>query len=161
MPLVNGRAIDQLVQTLRPGLVVPGEAGLEAALDQTRDIFSCGAPTVLYQGAFREGSLAAVVDVLRAKDDAFELVGMKSSTSVKDEHLPDVAFQALITRASANSARTCPHRARQQSVRLAKARRIRRAARRGLCHGANSHNAARDHQERCGLARRDGSSLRP
>ncbi len=49
-----------------------------------------------YQGAFREGSLAAVVDILRAKDRAFELVEVKASTSVKDEHLPDVGFQTLV-----------------------------------------------------------------
>lgn len=96
MPLVNGRAFDQVVQTLEPGPVIPREDGLVAALDQTRDAFSRGAPPVLYQGAFRDGPLAAVVDILRSKGSTLELVEVKASTSVKDEHLPDVGFQALV-----------------------------------------------------------------
>jgi len=96
MPLVNGRAFDQVVQTLEPGLIIPRTGGMPKALDETRDAFSHGAPPVLYQGAFREGPLAAVVDILRAKDSVFELVKVKASTSVKNEHLPDVGFQAMV-----------------------------------------------------------------
>ncbi len=96
MPLLNGRAFDQVVQTLQPGLVIPREGGVLPALEKTRDAFSQGPPPVLYQGAFREGPLAAVVDILRARDNAFELVEVKASTSVKKEHLPDVGFQALV-----------------------------------------------------------------
>lgn len=96
MQLVNGRAFDQVVQRLEPGLIIPREGGLVAALDETRDALSRGSAPVIYQGAFREGSRAAVVDILRAKNRAFELVEVKASTSVKDEHLPDVGFQALV-----------------------------------------------------------------
>ena len=77
MPLVNGRAFDEVVQTLEPGLVIPRTGGLPKALDETRDAFSQGSPPVLYQGAFRDGPLAVIVDILRAKDSAFELVEVK------------------------------------------------------------------------------------
>jgi hypothetical protein len=107
MPLVNGRAVDRLVQTLQPGLVVPREGGMATAVDDTRRILDAGAPEVLYQGAFRDGPLAAVTDVVRRAGEAFELVEVKASTEVKDEHLPDVAFQALVLeRAGVPVART-------------------------------------------------------
>lgn len=108
MPLVNGRAFDTLIHKLQPGLVVPREAKIQAAIDETRDILSRGVPAALYQGAFREGPVAAVVDVLRPMGDAFELVEVKVSTEVKDEHLPDIAFQALVLeRARVPVARAC------------------------------------------------------
>ena len=40
MLLVNGRAFDEVVQTLEPGLVIPRTGGLPKALDETRDAFS-------------------------------------------------------------------------------------------------------------------------
>lgn len=96
MPLINGRAVDQVTQTLQPGPVISRDDGLPVALEETQALFARGAPSVLYQGAFREGPLAAIVDILRAGDGAFELIEMKASTAVKLEHLPDVGFQALV-----------------------------------------------------------------
>ena len=96
MPLINGRAVDRLAQTLHPGPVISRDGGLPAALEETQALFARGAPSVLYQGAFRDGPLAAIVDILRVRDGAFELIEMKASTAVKPEHLPDVAFQALV-----------------------------------------------------------------
>jgi hypothetical protein len=96
MALVNGRAVDELIQGLQPGRVVSREAGMAAAVRQTRDILSQGAPPVLYQGAFQEGLFEVVVDVLRRKDNAFDLIEVKASTEATAEHLSDVAFQALV-----------------------------------------------------------------
>jgi hypothetical protein len=96
MPLVNGRTVDRLVQQLEPGPVVSHEDGMRASVEETRRILSSDPPSVLYQGAFQEGSLAAVADILRRTEKGFELVEVKASTSVKEEHLPDAAFQVLL-----------------------------------------------------------------
>lgn len=67
MPLINGCAVDRLAQTLQPGLVVRREAGIAAAVDETRRIPDADAPEVLYQGAFRDGPLAAVAEDIANK----------------------------------------------------------------------------------------------
>jgi hypothetical protein len=94
--LVNGRAVDQMVHRLHPGVVVSLTGGIEAAVDETRRILAAGAPDVLYQGAFREGPLAVIADVIRRVDSASELVEVKAATEIQAEHVWDVAFQALV-----------------------------------------------------------------
>lgn len=96
MPLLQGRAVDQTVQQLEPGPVVPRGSGLVEQVEETRKIFASGAPSVMYQAAFRAGPLAAAVDVLRRVRGAFDLVEVKATTGVKEQHLPDIAFQALV-----------------------------------------------------------------
>jgi hypothetical protein len=54
------------------------------------------APSTLYQPAFRVGDLAVIVDVLRRSGAHFELVEVKGTTQVKETHVPDAAFQALV-----------------------------------------------------------------
>src|SRR5258706_9997330 len=95
---MNGRAVDQLAQTLHPGAVISREAGMPAAIAETSRLLRAGPPAVLYQPAFRAGDLAVIADVLRISGTHATLVEVKSSTSVKPEHLPDVGFQALVLR---------------------------------------------------------------
>lgn len=96
MTLMNGRAVDRVVQQLHPGAIIAREGGLTAALEQTRRALDQKQSDVLYQAAFRDGSLAAVADVLRAKGPQFELIEVKAATGLKSEHLPDIAFQTLV-----------------------------------------------------------------
>lgn len=96
MTVVNGRAVDQAVQQIHPGPIVASGRGLAAAIEQTRRALNQRQSGVLYQAAFRAGSLAAVADVLRSKGAGFELIEIKAATAVKSEHLPDIAFQALV-----------------------------------------------------------------
>lgn len=96
MPVMNGRAVDQVVRQIQPGQVVSRDQGLASALQQTRNLLDEGRSRLLYQAAFRNGELAAVTDILRAKRARYELIEIKASTAVKDEHLPDVAFQTLV-----------------------------------------------------------------
>jgi hypothetical protein len=99
MALLWGRAFDQVVQTLEPGVVISRENGLPAAIESTTARLAEGAEGVLYQPAFRRGRFAVIADVLRRRSrSSYDLVEVKSSTKVKDEHLPDVAFQAMVLR---------------------------------------------------------------
>jgi predicted RecB family nuclease len=97
---ISGRAVDLLVQTLHPGVVVSRERGMPAAIGETARLMRQGAPAVLYQPAFRSGDLAVIADVLRRRGDQYTLIEVKSSTAVRPEHLPDVGFQALVLRAA-------------------------------------------------------------
>ena len=57
--------------------------------------------TAIYEATFRAGRETARVDVLaRVGDDEWELIEVKSSSSLKKEHLEDVAFQARTVRAA-------------------------------------------------------------
>jgi hypothetical protein len=60
-----------------------------AALDQ-------GASAIT-QGRFEAGDLTCIVDILeRVSDSTFDLFEIKSSTSVKDDHIYDLAFQRSV-----------------------------------------------------------------
>jgi hypothetical protein len=96
VPLINGRAVDQIVRRLRPGVVVSLTEGIDAAVDETRRVLAVVAPDVLYQGAFREGQLAVITDVIRRVHATAELVEVKATTEIAPEHIWDVAFQAFV-----------------------------------------------------------------
>jgi hypothetical protein len=98
IPILQGRAFDEVVQRLRPGVVISRSNGMLSAIAETQRVLAKGsnAPSLLYQPAFQAGDLAVIADVLRRQDDAFELVEVKATTQVKETHLPDAAFQALV-----------------------------------------------------------------
>jgi hypothetical protein len=96
--ILQGRVFDEMVQQLHPGIVVSRDAGMPAAIAETAKILAKGAkaPSTLYQPAFRAGDLAIIADVIRRHGAKFELIEIKASTAVKDTHIPDAAFQALV-----------------------------------------------------------------
>jgi len=98
IPILQGRAFDEVVQRLRPGVVISRDKGMPAAIAETVRVLAKGtdAPSTLYQPAFRAGDLAVIADVLRRHGNEFELVEVKATTQVKETHLPDAAFQALV-----------------------------------------------------------------
>ncbi|MGH8252891.1 MAG: DUF2779 domain-containing protein [Steroidobacteraceae bacterium] len=103
LAFMNGRAVDRLAQTFAAGTVVSREQGMPAAIAETTRLLRersvrAGADMVVYQPAFRAGNLAVIADVLRINGSGATLIEVKASTSVKAEHIPDVAYQALVLR---------------------------------------------------------------
>ena len=97
MPLLQGRRFDEFVQRHWPGPVVSREEGLESAIEETRDLLNRKLPpTLIHQPAFRAADQVVVADVLRCRNDGFELVEVKATTSVKDTHISDLAFQTMV-----------------------------------------------------------------
>jgi Domain of unknown function(DUF2779) len=96
IPILQGRAFDQVVQSLTPGVVISRQRGMPAAIAQTKRILAKGGDAVLYQPAFQAGGLAVIADVVRRRGAKFDLVEIKATTQVKETHLPDAAFQALV-----------------------------------------------------------------
>jgi hypothetical protein len=96
--ILQGRSFDEVVQQLRPGTVISRDAGMPAAIAETARILGKGAiaPSTLYQAAFRASDLAVITDILRRHAAYFDLIEVKATTAVKDTHIPDVAFQALV-----------------------------------------------------------------
>lgn len=96
-----GRKIGLLARGLFPG----GESAwshhpfdLEAAVERTRTLVAGRAPAIYEAALATPTGLRAVVDVLARGRRGWRLIEVKSSTSVKEEHLPDVAFQLYVAR---------------------------------------------------------------
>ena len=71
----------------------------EARVARTAEFLAGGAPAV-YEASFIADDVFVAVDILERQGDAFTLVEVKSTTSVKDAHIPDAAIQAHVLRRS-------------------------------------------------------------
>ena len=97
----QGRQVGELARTRYPGGVLidlPYDAGAErvaatqAALDQ-------GAPAV-FEATFIADNTYVSIDVLEKQEEGgYRVTEVKSSTSQKEEHIPDVAIQARVAAA--------------------------------------------------------------
>jgi hypothetical protein len=74
--------------------IAPGITDFDLVCAETQR--QLGARKPLFEPAFRSAGGYARIDILNPVDgDAWDLIEVKSSTSVKDVYLEDVAFQAL------------------------------------------------------------------
>jgi hypothetical protein len=101
----QGHRVGALAQRYVPGGVLidlPYHA-YELRLEATRRALAEGAPAV-YEASFRADGVYVSVDILERlgpeKPPGFCLTEVKSTTSVKEQHLPDVAVQAHVLRRS-------------------------------------------------------------
>ena len=62
------------------------------ALEKTRQLMADGAEC-LFQAAFSSNGVLVRCDILRKRDDKWDIVEIKSSTREKDEHIDDLAVQ--------------------------------------------------------------------
>ncbi|MEI6144220.1 MAG: DUF2779 domain-containing protein [Candidatus Berkelbacteria bacterium] len=62
----------------------------------TKQVIESGATTII-QGRFEAGDITCISDVLvKTGDKAFDLYEIKSTTEVKNEHIPDLSFQMAV-----------------------------------------------------------------
>jgi predicted RecB family nuclease len=96
-----GRRVGEVAREYVPGGELIGYRHWEVdqKIADTRKRLAAGAGT-LYEPAFAADGAYAVVDILERDGGGVRLVEVKSSTSVKPEHLPDVALQLHVARAS-------------------------------------------------------------
>lgn len=97
----QGHRVGALARTYVPGGVLidlPHDA-YEARLHATRQALAAGAPAV-YEAAFRADGVFVSVDILERGAPGFGLIEVKSTASVKEHHLPDVAVQTHVARRS-------------------------------------------------------------
>ncbi|HUS95981.1 MAG TPA: hypothetical protein VMX97_04495, partial [Hyphomicrobiaceae bacterium] len=95
----EGHYFEQFAEALFADIVPLGFDNYRAYLSlpaRTQDALDQGA-TVITQGRFEAGDLTCIVDVLeRVAGNTFDLFEIKSSTSVKPEHIYDLAFQRTV-----------------------------------------------------------------
>lgn len=82
------------------GVLIEGEPWEFSKLaDKTSDVMKSDA-SAIYEASFLAEGLFARIDILKrgTKKDSWDVVEVKKATSVKDEHLPDIAFQVYLAK---------------------------------------------------------------
>ena len=87
----QGREVERHAREKFPnGKTVPIDS--ETALAKTQSLMKSGADC-LFQAAFAAAGVLVRCDILRKNGDKWDIVEVKSSTKVKDEHIEDLAVQ--------------------------------------------------------------------
>jgi predicted RecB family nuclease len=95
----EGTEVGRLARKLFDGALVDSAAGdTEKAARETQRLISSG-EGVLFEATFVTDDAVVKADVLERLADGWHLIEVKSSKSVKDEHLVDVAFQRMVLEA--------------------------------------------------------------
>src|SRR2546427_2822650 len=93
----RGSRVGEIARSYVPGGVaidLPYNA-YDERVAATRRVLEDHAP-VVYEAAFRTGGVFVAVDILKRDGRNFRLIEVKSTTSVKSHHIPDVAVQAYV-----------------------------------------------------------------
>jgi predicted RecB family nuclease len=96
----QGRQVGEAARTLYPGGVLidlPHDAGAERVA-ATKQALASGAPAV-FEATFISDDVFVAIDVLEKQGAGYRLIEVKSSSSQKPEHIPDVAVQARVAAA--------------------------------------------------------------
>lgn len=90
----QGRAVGEEGRRRFPGgtLIEPSSRAYAARISATEGALASDTPAI-FEGAFEDDNVFVLVDVLRRTENGFELIEVKSSSSAKPEHIPDVALQ--------------------------------------------------------------------
>ncbi|MDH3291000.1 MAG: DUF2779 domain-containing protein [Gemmatimonadota bacterium] len=97
----QGHAVDIAARKQVPGGVAidyPHDRANER-LRATKHALAMNVPAI-YGATFLANHVYVVVDILERAPDGYHLIEVKSTTSVKAEHVPDVAIQTYVARAS-------------------------------------------------------------
>lgn len=96
-------------QLFRGGVEVGTDGGLDRAIRATRELVANPEVPAIFEGVFEHGGVLVRVDVLhRRADGRWRLIEVKSSTSVKEEHLDDVGIQSrVVSRCGVDLASVC------------------------------------------------------
>lgn len=90
---VGGRALEEWPG----GVLIEGGHHDRGRLARTREALASAAPAI-FEACFEEGGVFCAVDVLERNRDGWTLIEVKSSSEVKDYHLPDLAVQVHVAR---------------------------------------------------------------
>src|SRR5437016_3178072 len=96
----QGHQVGEAARARYPGGVLidlPHHAGAERVA-ATQKALDAGAPAIFEATFIADGTFVAI-DVLEKQGDGYRLTEVKSSTSQKDEHIPDGAVQARVAAA--------------------------------------------------------------
>jgi CRISPR/Cas system-associated exonuclease Cas4 (RecB family) len=92
----EGTKVGRLARSWFPGgWLIPFNAQTEEVARRTAQALAEG-ETTLFEAAFVAGDLLIKADILQRMADGWHLIEVKATNSVKEEHVPDVAFQLFM-----------------------------------------------------------------
>ena len=96
----QGRQVGEVARAAFPGgvLVTAAPWAREDRLAETAEAMAAGAPAI-FEASFLADGVFVSLDVLERVDGGYRLIEVKSSTSLKEEHVPDVAIQVHVAEA--------------------------------------------------------------
>ena len=97
----QGRQVEGIARGRFPGgalIDLPHDA-VQRRLDETRNALQAGAPVIFEAGFIADDTFVAA-DVLERDAEGFRLIEVKSSSSLKEDHLADAAVQVHVLRQS-------------------------------------------------------------
>ena len=95
----TGHAVGDIAQQIYgtdDAVVIPYGGGMPHALKKTTRLVGEGPQYPIFEATFEHGGVLVRVDVLLPDGDAWRIVEVKASTSVKDEHVFDCAAQRWV-----------------------------------------------------------------
>jgi len=97
----RGTRVGDVARTYVPGgeLVDLPPRAIRERVSRTRRLIDQKVPAI-YEASFLADGVYAAIDILERAGDDFHLIEVKSTTGVKQEHLPDVAIQLHVLRKS-------------------------------------------------------------
>lgn len=94
-----GNAVGVLARTMyADGILIGHDDNLSLALSQTRNVLRENPNKPIFEATFEHSGVLVRADVLLPYRDGYQMIEVKSSTSVKSQYLPDCAVQAWVIR---------------------------------------------------------------
>jgi len=93
-----GHQVGELARTLFPGGTLIDGGDLKGALKETEAALKVANDAVFFEATLQHEGVLFRADILSKEAERTELSEVKSSTSVKDEHIQDCAIQAWVLR---------------------------------------------------------------
>ena len=94
-----GAAVGEIARDLRSGGVLIDDPydRHDDAVERTRKLLAEKDITSIYEAGFTEDDVRIRADIIaRTSESSWELIEVKSSTSAKEEHIPDAAVQLMV-----------------------------------------------------------------
>ena len=95
----TGHAVGDIAHRIygtEDAVVIPYEGGMRHAIKKTARLVGEGPRYPIFEATFEHGGVLVRVDALLPDGDAWRIVEVKASTSVKDEHVFDCAAQRWV-----------------------------------------------------------------
>ena len=92
-----GHAVNNVARAQYPGgVLISYDHGAEAAVEDTKRLLEEQPGTPIFEATFKAQDVLVRVDILKQCREGFELIEVKSSTSVKDHYYEDCAVQTWV-----------------------------------------------------------------
>ncbi len=123
--LAVGEDVNNVARAQYPGgVLVDYDDGADAAIQETTRLLEERPGTPIFEATFTAHGVLVRVDILKSRGEVFELIEVKSTTSVKAHYYEDCAVQAWVLERAGLQVKDHPALSYRQRVRVSRKRRL-------------------------------------